>query len=260
MAVDPQRLQAQLHELVQLTGEPARLQRATLELLDGYQVRRRSAGRLRTAVPQPVLRALARSLRASLNRDPELLAHAASALWGADRRETRSLAAQLLANQDGEPVADLVERWTHSSVSLELIKELAEVSLEAWRRSAPDQFLGRSRAWLQGKNRLLGLYALQAAVRDPEFENLPRVYQLIQGLGGNLRGRPRRAMLELMRALAQRAPAETVQFLRDELRQGGAPAQRLVRDLLPSLPAAQREGLKAANGIMRARANRTKGA
>lgn len=258
MAVDPQRLQTQLNELARLSGDPERLQRATIELLDDYQIRRRSAGRLQTSVPPPVLRALARTLRTGLDRDPEKLAAAAAALWGAGRRETRSLAAQLLANQDGELVAELVERWTHASVPLELVKELAEVSLEAGRRAAPDRFLARCRSWLRDKNRLLGLYSLQAAVRDPRFENLPRVYELIEGLGGSLRGRPRRAMLELMRALARRAPAETVQFLRDELAQGGAPAKRLVQDLLPSLSSEQREALRAANGIIRAQSNPAK--
>lgn len=254
MAIDPKRLERQLDELAQLTGDPERLQGAIRALLESYQVRRRSAGRLRTSVPRPVLQALNRSLRAQLQGDSQATAEVATALWNADRPETRQLAAHLLAVQHGEQAAQLVERWTHGSVAVEHVRELAEVGLAGWRSSQPDRFLARCQVWLQDRYRLLGLYALRAAVADPRFEHLPQVYRLIEGLGGHLRGRPRRAMLELMRALARRAPVETVQFLRDELASSGGSAERLVRDLLPSLPSEQRQALRGTNGIIRARA------
>lgn len=254
MAVDPQRLERQLNELTKLVGDPERLLRAIRELLDSYQVRRRSSGRLRASVPRPVLRALSRSLRAGLHGSPEATAEVATELWSADRPETRQLAAHLLAVEHGERAAQLAERWTHGSVAVEHIRELTEVGLAGWRSNQPEQFLQRCELWLQDRYRLLGLYALRSAVADPRFEHLPQVYRLIEGLGGSLRGRPRRAMLELMQALARREPMETVQFLRGELANSGGSAERLVRDLLPSLQDEQRQALRSANGIIRARA------
>lgn len=251
MAVDPQRLQSQLDQLVGLADRPERLQRATIELLEGYQVRKRSAGRTQYSVPSPVLRALARTLQAGLRDDADRLVEAASALWGTGRSEARSLAVQLLADQTDQRAAELVERWTHASVGAELMRQLTETGLRGWRQAAPEAFVQRCSSWLEAKQRLLGLYALRAAVRDPAFENLPRVYELVEGLGGSLRGRPRRALLELMRELARRTPAETIQFLRQERKAGGAAIERLIRDLLPSLSPEQRQALKAPNGIMR---------
>ncbi len=253
MAIDPQRLQSELDHIAQLAGDPEQLQRATLDLLEAYQVRRRKDGRPRNLVPAPVLRSLARRLRKQLRADPAAVADTASALWASGRGEARSLAAQLLPEMDGDQAADLVERWTHGSVPLELVKELADISLRRLRRQSPGRFLERSGEWLHQKHRLLGLYSLRAAVLDQRFENLPRVFGLIEGMGGSLRGRPRTALLELMRALARQAPAETVHFLRDELRRNGESSKRLVTDLLPSLSAEQREALRAPNGIIRAK-------
>lgn len=255
MAIDPERLKLELDQLTALASDPQRLQRQVLELLERYQVRRRSDGRLQSSVPRPVLRSMARALRAELRGDSAATAEVASALWKADRHDTRNLAAQLLVDLEGEPAAELIERWIHGPVSLELVRELAEVGLQGWRRRDPDGFLDRSREWIGDKHRLLGLYALHAAARDPQFEHLPRVYRLIEGLGGSLRGRPRRALLELMRALAGRAPVETVQFLRRELLQSGSAAHRLVAELLPSLPPEQRQALRSPNGIIPARAD-----
>lgn len=259
MAIDPRRLQSELDHIAQLAGDPQRLQRATLRLLEGYQVRRRKDGRPRNLVPAPVMRALARRLQAQLRSDPSGIADTAGALWGSGRSEARYLAAQLLGELEGERAAELVERWIHASIPLELVKELAEAGLRRLRRESPDRFLERCADWLHDKHRLLGLYSLRAAARDPQFENLPRVFELVEGLGGRLRGRPRSAMLELMRALAGRAPAEAVQFLRDELQHSGEPAKRLVGDMLPSLSPEQREALRGPNGIIRAQAGRPKG-
>jgi len=256
MAIDPQRLKLQLAELTALADQPERLLRATLELLELYQVRRRAAGRVQASAPPPVLRGIVRALGSRLQHDPQATERVIVALWGSGRSEARSLAVQLLGEQPTELAPDLVERWTHSAVRLDQMRELAAVGLRGWRRAAPDRFLERCSNWLGSKHRLVGLFALRAAVRDDEFENLPRIYQLAGQLGGNLRGRPRRAMLELLKSMARRAPTETAQFLREADLQGGASMARLIGEVLPSLPNEQRAALRGQNGIIPARTKR----
>lgn len=256
MSIDPQRLELQLAELKALADRPERLLPATLELLEIYQVRRRAGGRVQASAPPPVLRGIVRALRSRLQHDPQATETVMVTLWGSGRTEARSLAVRLLGEQPTELAPDLVERWTHSAVRLDLMRELAAVGLHGWRRAAPDRFLERCSIWLGGKHRLLGLFALRAAVRDDEFENLPRIYQLVGQLGGGLRGRPRQAMLELLKSMARRAPTETVQFLREAELRSGASMARLVGEVLPSLPSEQRAALRSRNGIIPARTKR----
>jgi hypothetical protein len=103
--------------------------------------------------------------------------------------------------------------------------------------------------WLESTKPLyqqLGLRALLPLVENPEFENLPVFYRLIQPLVCNVPPGLRPDLLDVLVALARRSPQETAYFLRQTLNYPDAadPAW-LIRQLLNEFPTAQAHMLRA---------------
>ena len=220
-AIDANRLQRQLEDLRRQVDEPIGLRRAVVRLVEEYSDRTRRPGGREPILPGPIHRSVLRTLQAALAHDPEAAARAAEALWRATPMEAKLLAAGLLGPQLGSFVPDMAERWAMQGPPARVIEAIGESALTGWRQSNPREFLQRAETWLGDRRRLLALYGLRSAVRDPGFEDLPAVYQLIRGLGSGVRGESKRAFVQLIHALRARAPGETARFLDQEQRSGG---------------------------------------
>jgi len=259
-AVDPQRLAREIDALGVELENPKALRSRVVALLDIYADRtRRTGAGVNPAraprsfdVPSPIMRSLKRYLSQQLIEKPELAREIADELWLAGYRETQMLAAEVLSVHPVEQVAGWVEARAGESVDSTTLESLAGNSLSAWRQADPQGFLEKISLWLRGENsriKTLALHALTAAVQEPVFEDLPTIYRLLQSFETPLRGELKRAMFELVAALAKRSPAETTHFLLERLRSGGAAAKRLARHVQDDLPAQQRSAIaKALSG------------
>jgi hypothetical protein len=229
--IDPSRLAQQVAKLQAVAADPAELTQAVAKLLDEYLDRTHRLPLEDSTVPAPVHRAVLHALVGALEDDDEAVARAAAALWRATPIAAKSLAASLIGSYPGSAAADLAEAWAAEAVPPRVIQLLGEVGLTSWRRMHPSEFLLRAEGWLADRRRLLAFYGLRAAVLEPEFEDLPAIFQLLDGIGGRVRGESKRAFGLLIKALASRSANETVQFLVEQAA-AGTPGTAWMRALL----------------------------
>jgi hypothetical protein len=232
-AIDPERLARQVAGLRPAASDPEALATAVRDLTEEYLDRTRREGAAEPLVPPPVHRALLAGLEAVLASGPALEA-AAAALWRIGTDPVRRLAASLLGSTPEAFVPTLAESWTSEPLPSGVVQVLGEAGLAAWRRRHPAESLERAGRWLAGRRLLLGLYALRGAVRDAEFDDLPAVFELIDGVGGKTRGDSRQAFELLIEGLAVRSPVETARFLTEQAQPGG-PGSAWLRGLAAGL-------------------------
>lgn len=221
-AIDPGRLARQVADLQALAADPAELTQAVTRLAGEYLVRTRREPDAEASLPPPVHRAILHALQLTLGNAPEAGARVAARLWGARPVAAKLLAAGLVGSYTEDFAADQVEAWATEAVPAVVIRQLAEVGLTGWRRAHPGEFLQRATGWLGDRRRLLALYALRATVQESDFEDLPAVFELLDGVGSRLRGESKRAFGLLIKALASRSEVETAQFLAEQMEQGDA--------------------------------------
>jgi hypothetical protein len=256
-AIDPERLQRQSEELRQLMAEPERLVRRASDLLDFYADRtRRPSATSEIAdttwllgVPRPVLRAFGRALSEGAQRYPLGSRQAADLLWDAGYREARRLACAILSGETSAWIGDWVEDRTLTCDDPPALTPLAEEGLLGWRGAHPAEFLERCRSWLEsssGRLQLLAVKALQAAVDDPAFNGLPKLFRTLDGQLGHLHGQSRRVVAELIEALARRSAPEAARFLLDQLASDQPGSASLIRSSLAAFPPSQASHLRRA--------------
>lgn len=256
-AIHPERLAKQVEELLSSLDEPTLLLQQLRELLEFYTDRTRRSRVKPNAdaaswpfnVPRPVLRSLRASLQSGTRAHPELARSAAHALWEAGLRETRYLATAILAGQSGDDVIQFVTARAAECRDPVVKDELARTGLEAWRRRDTGLFIEHVSDWLGGaqrKMRIFGLLALEGAVQDGHFTDLPSVFQLLAGASISARGEERRSLCRVICSLAKRSPQEAARFLLDEQVRSDSTALRLIRDVRDAFPPRQRELLERA--------------
>lgn len=210
-AIDPNRLARQVEDLIAQPDEPDRIARAVRDLVEEYSDQARSSV---PTVPTPVIRALRGALQQ--HEQPKAISEA---LWEVSLPDTRLLAAGLLERIEDSEAAATAKRWAGQNVPIEIVRELGARGLAGWRRANPAGFLDQITSWLnehRGRGRVLALYALRERVSDPDFEDLPSIFALVEGRLSGVRGEMREAMVALITALEKAAPVETVNFLNEE--------------------------------------------
>ncbi|HLC02903.1 MAG TPA: DNA alkylation repair protein [Anaerolineales bacterium] len=247
-AIDPDRLTRQVAKVAAAIGDPTELRRRTLDVLEFYADRTRRPGASTQVddvppafgVARPVMRALTVSLLRAVAARPENTQPAAEALWRAESRETRLLAAALIGDLKGEDAPTWIERYFTATDDNFVMLEMAGRGLASWRKSDPSGVVDNLARWLDSSQRPLqhlALLAMAAAVDDPEFRQLPQLFTLLSGRSGSFRGETRNAFTRAVKALARRSPPETTHFLLAELATGDPGAVRLARIVIDSLPA-----------------------
>jgi hypothetical protein len=252
-AMNPARLEKEIEAIVKLMDDPGEFRRKCLELLRFY------ADRTKRKVdsddfelsalnaPSALVRTMANNFQAYVKNDPALAQPAASALWQSGFREARILAVAMLGAQVRDEVPGWAAEWAKESVDPVVLDELAHQGLVRWRESSPSAFLTRAGEWLtERRTHLLGLKAIQSAVEDPGFEDLPSIYRILRGQSGKVRGESRRALTELVSGLSGRSPQETARFLLEELNREPKLARRLIRDSIAAFPRRQQSLLQDA--------------
>jgi hypothetical protein len=256
-AIDPERLKKQVDNLLDVVSDPVELKRGCVELLDFYADRTLKSIAVGKAnvtyrafgAPKPLMRALSVGLRNRLEEQPTSSFPAAAALWEAGYRETRVLASAILGELNGEEVPGWAETWALECDDQITLRELANQGLASWRKAYPTTFLKRVEIWLgstQKKLRSLALLALQSAVEDPSFEDLPTVFRFLDGTTGRFRGVLFHDLNRLIIALARRSPPEAARFLMDELARGSRVTKRMVQNTMENFPIRQRDLLERA--------------
>jgi hypothetical protein len=256
-AIHPERLAKQVEELLSSLGQPKLLVKELRELLEFYTDRTRRSVMKPSSdisswafnVPRPVLRSLSSGLRSGAQTHPELAWPVIHALWDVGTREMQYLAAAILAGKSSDDVIQFVALRAEDCRDPIVRDELARTCLQAWRRRDAVGFIEQVSDWLGDsarKIRVFGLIALEGAVQDGQFTDLPTVFQLLAGISVSARDEERRSLGRVIRSLARRSPQEAARFLLDEQVRNDTTARRLIRDVRDAFPPRQRELLERA--------------
>jgi hypothetical protein len=260
-AIQPARLRKQAALLAQSFDQPEVFTRSLQHLFELYadNARRPSRGSeippLMDAyfVRPPVLRQLLAELAPYAQKESGAAIDLAKALWEQPYLESRQLAAGLLGlipAENPQPILECLESWLDSRPEDRLIEALLEQGMQSLRRDSLDSYLELVSNWLDRREvfyKQLGLRALISLVRDPEFENIPAIFRMIQPFSRSLASELRSFMVDILHALARRSPQETSFFLRYSLDSPDNPdTPWLIRQTLPAMPVEMQESLRNA--------------
>jgi hypothetical protein len=260
-AIRPERLKNLSVALAEHFANPPVYLREMHNLMDYYADRARRPGQAGRPGPlisaynvrPPVLRALLQQLLPRAEQDRETALKLCDALWEEPYLEFRQLAAMLLGRLDPDPPEPILARlqaWITTRLELHLIETLLSVGVDRLHREQPQALLNLIANWLdniQPFYQQLGLRALLPLINDPNFENIPIFYPMIQPLCQAAPGALRPDLLEVVSALARRSPPETAFFLRQTLGFPDAPLTPwLLRQSLNQFPLELQAGLRSA--------------
>ncbi len=257
-AIDLAQLKRQTARLANIFGQPAVFIRELHEMLDFY-VNRTLRTRQTTApssvlptyrTPTVILRRIEVELIPLAERNATQALALADELWDAGYLETRLLAAFLLGHippQEERLLARLTA-WTQKVRAPSVRASLLTNSLARLRKETPDQFLTLVKEWLYPHRREFwanGIQALLPLINDPEFENLPPVFELVEPIIEAAPATLQPDIEELILALYQASPTETTYFLKQILEKSENPQTAItMRRISPAFPPALQENLR----------------
>jgi hypothetical protein len=256
-AIDPARLSREIETVTLAFDQPDVVVERVLALLDRYADRVLRPGahaamrapRRTFSAPTPVVNGLRHALGREAAAHPESAWHVADRLWAAGYHETHLLAAAVLEPQTNARVAAWVEERLRRGLDDRLRQLLASTAWRGWRTAEPEGFLALVEAWAGGRDaarQSFAYVALTAAVEATPSDRLAPLFDLLYRLPA--RGSPgvQQARLELLRALAERNPAEVAAYLLHEHERGASGSERDVRLLADRFPPDLRDRLRLA--------------
>jgi hypothetical protein len=261
-AIQPALLRQQAILLAENYNEPAAFLRSLHYLLDFYSERSRHPGMAVKPTPitstykvrPPVIKIVLQELTPLATEDPAQALKLCDALWTEPVLEFRQLGAMLLGQIKPDPpemITERLESWLTPEVEFYLIETLMEHSFTAVRKQHPQAIIRLVEEWLAQKNKFenqIGMRALLPLISQPDFQNLPVFYRLIQSFVTNVPSGLRPDVLDVLEALAKRSPQETAFFMKQSLSLPDSDdAAWLTRQLLPSFSNEIQKGLRQAN-------------
>ena len=230
-AIQPARLKQQASEISEHFDDLDALARSLHYLLDYYSDRAVRPGLSGTPVPlidsynvrPPVLRQLVQELTPFVQGNPEQGLALCDRLWDESYFEFRSLAASLLGKIPPDPPERIVERiqaWLTPDLDAVLVEDLLVQALAQLRERDHQTHADLIQGWLDSGDDFLdqvGLRALMQLIQEPDFENLPVFFKLIQPLTRACPPAVKPDLLDILTMLAHYSPSETAYFLRHTL-------------------------------------------
>jgi hypothetical protein len=257
-AINLSRLKTQAARLSEKFTEPEAFVRDLNELLDYYTNRTIRATQVAQRlslptylVPAPVFRQIQAELAPLAGTHPAEALALTDALWKAGSLESRLLAAFLLGNlplAQSLPALVRLPNWLAQSTDKELRTALLTDALARLRKENPDVLFKLLEEWLKSPQKSLQVWGLQALIpilKDPDFENLPAVFRILEPA---IRTAGPITQLELqtcLAALEQVSFTETLAFLRELISKDPDTLMlRTLRRILTGLSPELRSGLR----------------
>jgi hypothetical protein len=258
-AIQPARLKQQATLLAESFGDPGGYVRSLHHMLDFYSDRSRRPGQsgkpspliMAYNVKLPVLRLILQSIQPLALENPDEALALCDALWEEPYLEFRLMAAMLLGLIPPQPPETITRRlndWITSDLEENLIEALLENALVRLYQEAPNTIIQMIQGWLESPlpfYQQVGLRALLPLIWNPEFDNLPVCFRLLQSLVRSAPPVLRPDVLDVLGAMARRSPQETAHFLRQTL---GTPkavdTAWLIRQTLHEFPEGIRSNLR----------------
>lgn len=258
-AIDLARLKKQAAQLADLFGRPDEFVRALRDMLEFYVNRTmRDEGAVAPSsvletyrTPPAILRQIENELTPLAASRPDEALELADHLWDEGWLETRMLAAALLGRippQEERLLARLTA-WASQVRDPTVRAALLTTSLARLRKETPERFLELVGEWLNLKRQRLwphGIQALIPLIRDPNYSNLPPIFEVLEEIVTAAPAIIQNELIELFDALYADSPTETVHFLEDILTNSENPmTATTIRRISPSLPSGLAESVRS---------------
>lgn len=257
-AIDLARLKKQAAQLADLFNRPNEFVRAMHSALDFYVNRSlrevdsvAPASVLKTyRTPPVILRHIDIELAPLAAENPEQALDLADHLWDEGWLETRLLAASLLGRLPPreERLLARLTAWTTQVRDPSVRAALLTTSLIRLRKETPDHFLLLVSEWLNPERPRLwsnGIQALLPLIQDPNYHNLPPVFDILAHVVEAAPGTLQSDFVDLFTCLYSASPTETIYFLRQAIANSSTPMTATTfRRVSPSLPTELAEGIK----------------
>jgi hypothetical protein len=249
-AVQLARLKIQVDQLVWQFTRPQNFQRGLKDLLETYadwSYRPGEAiepGSLLPAyhVAPLLLHQIEQQLTRQCQEMPAAALALADALWQDEYFEPRLLAAFILGQIPLKPIEEVTRRilaWSDPATDKQIQVAIFLQATLRLRRENPAAWMKIINDWLTVSllaSRVMGLRALDGLLEDPEFEDLPGVFNMLQPLMLVAPARLHGDLLVVLQIIVRRSPVEATHFLRQVLSGTNSPIPgRLVRQILPTL-------------------------
>ncbi len=257
-AIDLARLKTQAARLADKFAQPEAFISSLNEMLDYYTNRtyRITQTVQRYAVPtyhtpRPVMRQILNELIPLAESHPAEAVALTKNLWDAGSLESRLLAAGLLGSIPSTPAIPALTRlpdWLARSTDREIRSALLGDALTRLRRENPDTFFIILESWLASPRpswQVWGMQALIPLLQDPQFENLPAAFRILQPAVKTAGPITQLDLQACLAALEKVSFTETLAYLRDILRdEPSLVLVRTIRRILPGLSAEMQAGLR----------------
>jgi hypothetical protein len=194
-AINPAKLKIQCAELGELFQYPPRFISGLHDLLAFYDARIRQTSLSQAPlsmktyqVPAPVLRALELELGDVLDKNPDQGFNLVDALWQEEWLEIRQLAVNLLGllpTSTPESILERIQTWMNNCTSENLKRQIMTRAMARLADEKPSQVLAYLKSLASSdsqSNRQGALFGLVLFAEDPDFDNLPVVYNILRNI------------------------------------------------------------------------------
>jgi hypothetical protein len=191
--------------------------------------------------PVIINRELERMLRPRALTEPEATLKIIDQLWQTRFLEPCQLAASLLGTlpiSRADAILERIENWSLSGEKTELLDMLHTKATETIRHEAPALWINTLRTWVSSKDptlRKFGVLGLVPLLDDPDFDNLPIIFDFLQPVIAETDPYLAITLLSIIEKLAQKSEAETVYFLKQIIKNSAKhDLPRFIRRAMPS--------------------------
>jgi hypothetical protein len=156
--------------------------------------------------------------------DPENALILADQLWLDAWYESRLLAIAILGMLPPDPPGVIINRlqaWGKSCREDALLTPLLDKGAAPIRFAFPNEYFLLIENWLDSgdlPSRRVGLRAMPALIKNPNFENLPALYRVLAPFVRESTSALEPDIIQVIRAMGQRSPQETAYFLQQNLK------------------------------------------
>jgi hypothetical protein len=182
--------------------------------------------------------------------NPDQALDLADRLWDEGWLETRLLAASLLGRipPQEQRLLPRLTAWTMQVRDPSVRAALLTTSLVRLRKETPENFLLLVSEWLnpeRGRMWSNGIQALLPLIQNPDYHNLPPVFDMLAHVVESAPGALQSDLIDLIHALHNASPTETAYFLRQVIANSPTPmTATTLRRISPSLPPELAENLR----------------
>lgn len=235
-AINPARLKIQCAELSENYSNPAKFIPDLHDLLGFYAARIRQTSLSRTSltlqtyqIPAPVQRALVSELEDFLEENPLMGLNLIDALWKEKWVEFRQLAIICLGKLppfDPDQILNRIKSWLNSCTAEDIRHNIMILGLIQLVEEKPKiivEFIGDLISSGSKMNHQAALFGLAAFAENPDFDNLPVIYNQLAEILQHEETGLMKEIISLLKILQKRSEQETAYFLKRQFASAAKP-------------------------------------